>query len=151
MIRVQREAFDAGKELDAMTRGRRDVGAAVAFVGLVREMGETGNVCMLTLEHYPEMTSKELERIEADARERWPLLDVLIIHRFGTLEPGDPIVLVITLSAHRGAAFAAAEFLMDYLKTKAPFWKSEDSGSGENWVEAKDSDDSAAGRWSDKT
>jgi molybdopterin synthase catalytic subunit len=133
MIRVQREPFDAGKELDAMTRGRRDVGAVVAFVGLVREMGDTGNVCALTLEHYPEMTAKELERIEEDARNRWPLLDVLVIHRFGVLEPGDPIVLVITLSAHRGVAFAAAEFLMDYLKTKAPFWKS---------------DDSAADRWS---
>jgi molybdopterin synthase catalytic subunit len=148
MIRVQREPFDAGKELDAMTRGRRDVGAVVAFVGLVREMGDTGNVCALTLEHYPEMTAKELERIEEDARNRWPLLDVLVIHRFGVLEPGDPIVLVITLSAHRGVAFAAAEFLMDYLKTKAPFWKSENTGDGESWVEAKSTDDSAADRWS---
>lgn len=150
MIRIQREAFEAGKELDAMTRGRRDVGGAVAFVGLVREMGETGNVCSLTLEHYPEMTNRELERIEATARERWPLLDCLIVHRFGILEPGDPIVLVITLAAHRGAAFAAAEFLMDYLKTKAPFWKSEQTREGESWVEAKDSDDSAADRWSEK-
>jgi molybdopterin synthase catalytic subunit len=151
MIRIQREPFDAGKELDAMTRGRRDVGAAVAFVGLVREMGDTGNVCALTLEHYPEMTARELERIEEDARSRWPLLDALVIHRFGVLEPGDPIVLVITLSAHRGAAFAAAEFLMDYLKTKAPFWKSERSSDGEAWVDAKDSDDTAADRWTDKT
>jgi molybdopterin synthase catalytic subunit len=114
-------------------------------------MGETGNVCALTLEHYPEMTAKELERIEEVARQRWPLLEVLIIHRFGVLEPGDPIVLVITLSAHRGAAFAAAEFLMDYLKTQAPFWKSERTNDGEAWVEAKDSDDTAAGRWTDKT
>ena len=136
MIRVQTEDFDVSNEIAALTKGRSDIGAVVTFSGLVRDV-------TLTLEHYPGMTERELGKIEAEARERWKLQDVSIIHRVGELAPGDNIVLVITASAHRRDAFEAAEFLMDYLKTRAPFWKRE----GENWVEAKASDDKAAERW----
>ena len=139
MIRVQREDFDPGREADALVRGRTDVGALVTFTGLVR--GEPGNA--IELEHYPAMAQKELEAIEAQARARWPLQDCLVIHRHGKLLPGERIVLVVTASAHREAAFAAAEFLMDYLKTRAPFWKRE----GAVWVEAKAKDDDAMERW----
>ena len=136
MIRIQTEDFDVSNEIAALTKGRSDIGAVVIFSGLVRDV-------TLTLEHYPGMTERELGKIEAEARERWKLQDVSIIHRVGELAPGDNIVLVITASAHRRDAFEAAEFLMDYLKTRAPFWKRE----GENWVEAKASDDEAADRW----
>ena len=147
MIRVQRHDFDTGKEIDALTRGRTDVGAVVSFSGLVRDDAERDRLKSMTLEHFPGMTERELARVEDEARVRWPLLDVLIIHRYGELLPGDRIVLVVTLSHHRSAAFEAASFLMDYLKTRAPFWKRELRASGEHWVEARDSDDSAAARW----
>jgi molybdopterin synthase catalytic subunit len=136
MNRVQNEDFDVGAEIAALTRGRSDIGAVVTFSGLVRDV-------TLTLEHYAGMTERELGKIEAEAQARWALQACLIVHRVGTLKPGDNIVLVITASAHRKDAFEAAEFLMDYLKTRAPFWKRE----GEDWVEAKTSDDKAAERW----
>lgn len=147
MIRVQRHDFDIGKEIDALTRGRTDVGAVVSFSGLVRDDAGGDRLKSMTLEHFPGMTERELARVEEEARVRWPLLDVLIIHRHGELLPGDRIVLVVTLSHHRAAAFEAASFLMDYLKTRAPFWKRELRTSGERWVEARDSDDTAAARW----
>jgi molybdopterin synthase catalytic subunit len=135
--RVQAEAFDAAHEAALLTAGRTDIGALVTFTGLVRD-------APLTLEHYPAMTEKQLTTIAAEAWARWPLLAGTIIHRYGTLAAGDPIVLVAIASAHRGAAFEAAEFLMDWLKTRAPFWKNE---AGKGWVEAKASDDEAAARW----
>jgi len=143
MIRIQREDFDPGREADALVRGRTDIGALVTFTGLVR--GEAGSA--IELEHYPAMAEKELEAIEAEARKRWPLEACLVIHRHGRLLPGERIVLVVTASAHREAAFAAAEFLMDYLKTRAPFWKRETTQAGTIWVEAKSKDDDAAERW----
>jgi len=147
MIRVQRQDFDAAAELKAMTAGGSDIGAVVSFLGVVRGGAGAERISALTLEHYPGMTERELERIEAEARRRWPLQDCLVIHRHGRLEPGAQIVLVITTSAHRQAAFEACEFLVDWLKTKAPFWKRESTGSGETWVEARGSDDEAAARW----
>ena len=147
MIRVQREDFDTGKEIEALTRGRTDVGAVVSFAGLVRDDAAGDRLKSMTLEHFPGMTERELARVEEEARVRWPLLDVLIVHRFGELLPGDRIVLVVTLSHHRVAAFEAASFLMDYLKTRAPFWKRELRASGECWVDARDSDEAAAARW----
>ena len=147
MIRVQKQDFDIGAETAALRKGRTDVGAIAAFVGLVRDHAGGREITSMTLEHYPEMTEKELARIEAEARERWPLLDCLIVHRVGRLTPGDNIVLVITLSEHRHAAFEAAQFLMDYLKTTAPFWKSEENGEQRHWVAPRDSDDAAAERW----
>lgn len=147
MIRVQRESFDAGAELNAMLAKAKDPGAAVAFVGLVREMGETGRIRAISLEHYPGMTERELARIEAEAAARFRLDDALVIHRYGEMKPGDPIVLVITMAKHRQDAFAAAQFLMDYLKTRAPFWKAETGDSGVAWVEARASDDESAKRW----
>ena len=147
MIRVQREDFDIGAEIEGVRAGRTDNGAIVSFTGIVRETkGE--RVAAMTLEHYPGMTERELERIEAEARERWPITECTIIHRYGRLEPGDNIVLVVTASAHRQAAFDAAAFLMDYLKTSAPFWKSEEMPEGPRWVEAREADDKAARRWS---
>ncbi len=146
MIRVQREDFDIGAEIEKVRAGRTDIGAIVSFTGTVRETkGEP--IAAMTLEHYPGMTERELERIESKARERWPITDCTIIHRYGRLEPGDNIVLVVTASAHRQAAFEAAEFLMDYLKTNAPFWKSEETADGPRWVEARETDDEAARRW----
>lgn len=136
MNRVQTKDFDISAEIAALTKGRSDIGAVVTFSGLVRDV-------TLTLEHYAGMTERELDKIEAEAQARWALQACLIVHRIGTLKPGDNIVLVITASAHRKDAFEAAEFLMDYLKTRAPFWKRE----GDNWVEAKASDDQAAERW----
>ena len=127
MIRVQTQDFDIGAEIAALRDGRTDAGAIVAFVGTVREHAKNGAITAMTLEHYPGMTEKELARIEAEARGRWPLLDALVVHRIGRLLPGDNIVLVVTLSTHRQAAFEAAEFLMDYLKTSAPFWKTEET------------------------
>ena len=146
-VRVQEEDFDVGRELDAMTHGRKDVGAQASFVGLVRAANDGSAVNAMTLEHYPEMTRKALEDICAQAHGRWDLVDTLVIHRVGRLEPGDRIVLVGVTSAHRGEAFAACEFIMDFLKTRAPFWKREETPEGSRWVEARSSDDEAAARW----
>ncbi len=146
-VRVQAEDFDVGIEHAALTQGKTAIGGVALFVGLVRDMAGGQPVSAMTLEHYPGMTEKQLEAIEAEARRRWPLDDVLIIHRHGRLEPGDRIVLVATASAHRDAAFESCRFLMDWLKTKAPFWKLEATPEGERWVEAKESDDAAAARW----
>jgi molybdopterin synthase catalytic subunit len=146
-VRLQSEPFDAGAEIARLTAGRGDVGAVVTFTGICREDGETGKIGAMTLEHFPGMAEEELGRIEAEARARWPLIDSLIVHRHGRLVPRDPIVLVVTLAAHREAAFEAANFLMDYLKTSAPFWKKEETARGAQWVEAKDSDDTARDRW----
>jgi molybdopterin synthase catalytic subunit len=145
--RVQREDFDIAAEVAALTAGRTDVGAIVTFTGRVR--GQEGGVSAMTLEHYPGMTEAELSRIETEAQARWPLEASLIVHRVGALKPGDNIVLVVTISAHRHAAFEAAGFLMDYLKTRAPFWKKETDSSGkEIWVEASEGDEEAVRRWS---
>jgi molybdopterin synthase catalytic subunit len=146
-VRVQSEDFDVGRELDSLTHGRTDVGGLSSFVGLVRASNEGDSVKGMTLEHYPGMTEKALEDICAQAHARWNLIDSLVIHRVGALAPGDRIVLVGVASAHRGEAFEACEFIMDYLKTRAPFWKKEDTGQGSRWVEARASDDVAAQRW----
>jgi len=150
MIRVQADTFDIGAEIERLRADRTDVGAIVSFTGTVRDLGGDDAISDMTLEHYPGMTERALEQLEADARARWPLQDCLVVHRYGTLQPGENIVLVVTLSAHRQAAFEAAEFLMDDLKTRAPFWKKETTGDGTRWVEARDSDDDAAARWHDK-
>ncbi len=147
MIRVQREDFDLGAELAALTAGNPKVGGLAVFVGLVRDLSGDSAVGAMTLEHYPGMTERMLEKIEAEARERWPLEASLVVHRYGRLEPGDQIVLVATASAHREAAFEACQFLIDWLKTKAPFWKLEETAEGSRWVEARDSDNQAATRW----
>jgi molybdopterin synthase catalytic subunit len=146
-IRVQREDFDVGAELAALTGGRTDIGALTSFVGLVRDMAGTARIGAMTLEHYPGMTEKELARVEAEANARWPLSASLIVHRYGRLEPGDRIVLCAAASPHREAAFEACHFLIDWLKTSAPFWKLEDTEAGAKWVAALDSDDKAAARW----
>ncbi|HEX3973868.1 MAG TPA: molybdenum cofactor biosynthesis protein MoaE [Stellaceae bacterium] len=147
MIRVQREDFDPGKEIAALTRGRSDIGGVTSFIGLVRDMAGGDKISAMTLEHYPGMTEQQLEAIEAEAKKRWPLDAVLIVHRYGELKPGDRIVLVVTASSHRDAAFDACRFLIDWLKTKAPFWKLEETSAGPRWVDAKDSDDQAAAKW----
>ena len=147
MIRVQDGDFDIGQEIAALTAGRTDIGAIVTFTGTVRDQAGDTVIEEMLLEHYPGMTEAELERIEQEAHARWPLQASLIIHRHGRLVPGDNIVLVITASVHRQAAFEAAAFLMDYLKTSAPFWKQETSEAGRRWVEARESDDAAAERW----
>lgn len=149
MIRVQRDDFDIGAELSALTAGNYAVGGLAVFVGLVRDLAGETPISAMTLEHYPGMTEKMLARIEQQALQRWPLQASLIIHRYGRLEPGDRIVLVATASAHRQAAFEACQFLIDWLKTEAPFWKLEDTGEGEKWVEARAEDDDAAARWRD--
>lgn len=146
MIRVQTEDFDIGAEINALTDGRTDIGALVTFTGLVRDMNE-GRVTLMELEHYPGMTEKELVRIEQEAHQRWPLQASLIIHRIGRLLPGDNIVLVITASAHRQAAFEAASFLIDYLKTSAPFWKKEIRDGKARWVEVRERDNAAMKKW----
>jgi molybdopterin synthase catalytic subunit len=149
-IRVQRKDFDVGAELDALSAGNSNVGGVTSFTGLVRDIVGTSQSRggTMTLEHYPGMTEKMLVEIDAEAQSRWPLEASLIIHRYGRLEPGDRIVLVAAASAHRAAAFEACEFLIDWLKTKAPFWKLEETADGEaDWVEARDSDDRAAQRW----
>jgi len=146
-VRVQAEDFDVGRELEALTRGRRDVGGLASFVGLVRDANDGRAIQGMTLEHYPGMTEKALEDIVAQAHARWDLIDTVVIHRVGSLVPGDRIVMVGVASAHRGEAFEACEFVMDYLKTRAPFWKREDTPEGARWVEARASDDTAAGRW----
>jgi molybdopterin synthase catalytic subunit len=147
VIKVQREDFDVGAELTALTHGNHRIGGVASFVGLVRDVAGDQAIGAMTLEHYPGMTEKMLAKIEAEARRRWALEDCLIVHRFGRLEPGDRIVLVVTASAHRQAALEACAFLIDWLKTKAPFWKREQTAQGEQWVEARAGDDQAAARW----
>lgn len=149
MIRVQREDFDVGAELAALTAGNHSVGGLAVFVGLVRDVAGAAALGAMTLEHYPGMTEKMLERIEAEANQRWPLEASLIVHRTGRLEPGERIVLVAAASRHRQAAFDACQFLIDWLKTKAPFWKLEETESGPQWVEARSSDDRATERWTE--
>jgi molybdopterin synthase catalytic subunit len=146
-VRLQREAFDIAGEIAAMTGGRTDIGAVVTFTGICRGTEDDGPISALTLEHYPGMAEEEISRHVAEAERRWPLLGVTVIHRYGRIEPGETIVLVVTASSHRQAAFAAGEFLMDYLKTRAPFWKREERAGDAQWVEAKDDDDEAAARW----
>ena len=146
MIRVQREAFDVGAELAALTAGRTDVGALASFVGLVRDHAEAP-ITAMALEHYPGMTERKLAEIEAEALARWPLQASLIVHRYGRMLPGEPIVLVATASPHRAAALEACAFLIDWLKTKAPFWKLEENLDAHRWVEARSADDEAAARW----
>lgn len=147
MIRVQEQPFDAGEEMQALKAGKHHIGGTAMFVGSVREVTGKDSISAMTLEHYPGMTEKALAGIEAEARQRWPVDDILIIHRFGRLLPGEDIVLVVCTSSHREAAFAACQFLMDWLKTRAPFWKLEEHGGTATWVEAKSSDDEAATRW----
>jgi molybdopterin synthase catalytic subunit len=147
-VRVQEADFDVGAEIAALRHGDARVGAVAVFVGTVRDVNEGGAVATMTLEHYPGMTEKMLAGIEAEALKRWPLAASLIVHRYGRLEPGDRIVLVVTCSAHRQAAFEANMFLVDWLKTKAPFWKLEERPDGAAWVEARASDDDAAAKWS---
>jgi molybdopterin synthase catalytic subunit len=149
VIRVQREDFDIGAEIAKLRAGRTDIGAIVTFIGTVRDQG--GAIAEMALEHYPGMTEAELQRIEAEAKSRWKLQASLIVHRYGSLKPGDNIVLVVTASEHRDAAFDAAKFLMDYLKTRAPFWKRETGPDGARWVEHEARDDEAAARWRKKT
>ena len=145
MIRVQCEDFDPGAEITRLSAGRADVGAVASFVGLVRGNGD--DVRAMTLEHYPGMTERQLQALEDEARRRWPLLDVTVIHRFGRLEVGERIVLVAVASSHRGDAFQACEFLMDWLKTRAPFWKLEDGPGGGQWVEARAADEAKSDQW----
>ena len=147
MIRVQTEDFDPGVELARLHAGRSDIGAVVSFVGLVRGESHGEALTSMTLEHFPGMTERELTRIADEARARWKLDGVVVVHRVGELKPGERIVMVATASGHRQSAFEAAAFLMDYLKTRAPFWKRELRASGEHWVEARGSDDEAAARW----
>jgi molybdopterin synthase catalytic subunit len=147
VIRVQQQDFDLGTELSQLTEGNPAIGGLCSFVGLVRDMAGDDQISAMTLEHYPGMTEKALEEIEAEAHQRWALDATLIIHRYGRLEPGEQIVLVAAASAHREAAFEACHFLIDWLKTKAPFWKLEDTPDGGKWVDARDSDDAATLRW----
>ena len=147
MIRVQQEDFDVGAEVARLSDGNRAIGGLAVFVGLVREMAGDHRIDAMTLEHYPGMTEKKLAEIEAEAHARWPLEASLIVHRYGRLEPGDRIVLVACASPHRDAAFDACRFLIDWLKTEAPFWKLEESDAGAHWVDARDSDDTAKKRW----
>ena len=146
-VSVREADFDIGSEIDALTAGDREIGAVVSFTGLVREMAGEASISGLTLEHYPGMTERALSGIVSEARARWPLSGLRVIHRVGRLAPGDRIVLVLTASRHREAAFEAAAFLMDYLKTRAPFWKREDGPGGGQWVDARESDEAAARRW----
>jgi molybdopterin synthase catalytic subunit len=149
-VRIQTHEFDTGAEIAAIRRGNPAVGAVASFVGIVRDVNEGDHVSEMTLEHYPGMTEKSIEGIIDEARRRWDVIDALVVHRVGTLRPTDPIVLVVVASGHRGDAFAACEFIMDYLKTQAPFWKKECTGEGARWVEARASDDAAAERWRTK-
>ncbi len=149
MIRVQREDFDIGAEIEALTSGRHEIGAIASFVGVTRaKAGEDRTVSAMTLEHYPAMTERQLAAIEAEACRRWDLSASLIVHRHGRLEPGERIVLVVTAAPHRQAALDACAFLIDWLKTKAPFWKREETSDGARWVAARDTDERAAERWS---
>ncbi|MEO8039335.1 MAG: molybdopterin synthase catalytic subunit MoaE [Betaproteobacteria bacterium] len=146
-IRVQTEDFDVGAEIARLRAGNPDIGAIASFIGVCRDRNDGASVGEMTLEHYPGMTEKALQAIASEARTRWSLIDLVIVHRVGTLRPTDQIVLVIVSGGHRGEAFAACEFLMDYLKTKAPFWKKESTPGGERWVDSRASDDMAADRW----
>jgi len=147
VVRVQSEDFDVAREIAALRGRDTRVGAVAAFIGLVRDVNDAAAVSTLSLEHYPGMTEKALGGIVAEAKARWRIYDATVIHRIGELQPADQIVLVAVSSAHRGEAFAACEFIMDYLKTRAPFWKKEQTPAGERWVEARASDDEAAARW----
>ncbi|KIU49170.1 MULTISPECIES: molybdenum cofactor biosynthesis protein MoaE [Bradyrhizobium] len=146
-IRIQQADFDVAREIAGLSQGRTDIGAVVSFSGICRGSEQGEPIAALTLEHYPEMAEAEIGRHADEALARWPLQGLTVIHRFGRIAPGENIVLVVTASAHRQAAFEAAEFLMDYLKTSAPFWKREESARGTNWIEARDHDDDAAARW----
>ena len=146
-VRVQQQDFDAGAELARLRAGSRRIGAIASFIGTVRDLNEGEGVAAMTLEHYPGMTERALEDICAQARARWDIIDLAVIHRHGELAAGDQIVFVAVACAHRGEAFAACEFVMDYLKTRAPFWKKERTPHGERWVEAREADDQAAARW----
>jgi molybdopterin synthase catalytic subunit len=148
-VRIQREPFDVAAEARALTRGRDDAGAVVTFTGICRGAEGGEPIAALTLEHYPGMAEAEIERHVAEAVSRWPLIGVTVIHRYGRIVPGEDIVMVVTVSSHREAAFAAAEFLMDYLKTRAPFWKQVEKAGAKSWVEAKAVDDAAASRWTE--
>lgn len=151
-VRVQAERFDIGAEITALTQGHTDIGGLCSFVGLVRDMNDGAEVRAMTLEHYPDMALEMLHRIEGEARARWKIDACLIIHRFGRLLPGDPIVLVVCAGAHRDAAFTACRFLMDRLKTDAPFWKAEEGAAGTTrWVAARTADDVAAAGWDDES
>lgn len=146
-VRVQTQDFDAGLEIGLLSIARKDIGAVVSFIGQVRDVNEGDAVAKLSLEHYPGMTEKALEAIVSQAKSRWDIVDAVVIHRVGTLQPADQIVLVAVSSAHRGEAFKACEFIMDYLKTDAPFWKKEQTSTGERWVDAKITDEDARERW----
>ena len=146
-VRVQTQDFDAGAEIAALRRSDPRIGAVASFIGLVRDVNDGDSVREMTLEHYPGMTERALEQIVAEAKSRWDIIDVLVVHRVGRLAPADQIVLVVVTGAHRGEAFAACEFVMDYLKTRAPFWKKEATTEGARWVEARAADDQAAERW----
>ena len=146
-VRIQTADFDVGAEIAALRRNNPRIGAVASFVGVVRDVNEGDAVAEMTLEHYPGMTERSIEEIITQARGRWEVLDARVIHRIGTLKASDQIVLVVVASAHRGDAFAACEFIMDYLKTRAPFWKKEQAGKGARWVEAREADDIAAERW----
>jgi molybdopterin synthase catalytic subunit len=148
-VRVQLADFDVGAEIAALRRADPGIGAIASFIGLVRDVNEGEVIAGMTLEHYPGMTEKALAGIVDQAKQRWDIIDALVIHRVGELKPLDQIVLVVVAGAHRGAAFAACEFIMDYLKTQAPFWKKERTAQGARWVEARESDDQAAERWSE--
>lgn len=147
MIKVQREDFDIGGEISRMTKDNSAIGGLSCFVGLVRDIAGDAKITSMTLEHYPGMTESQLGALEAEARQRWQLEDVLIVHRYGRLLPGDRIVLVVTASCHREASLRSCEFLIDWLKTKAPFWKLEDTENGAKWVAAREEDNKAADRW----
>jgi len=147
-VRVQTEDFDVSVEIAALRRGNPKIGALASFVGVVRDVNDGDSVATLKLEHYPGMTEKAIEAIVAEAKARWNIVDVTVIHRVGDLRPLDQIVLAVVAGGHRGDAFAACEFIMDYLKTRAPFWKKEQTSQGARWVEARSSDDEAAERWS---
>lgn len=146
-VRVQQADFDISAEIAALRAGNPKIGAIASFIGVVRDLNEGDAVAEMTLEHYPGMTEKSIADIITQARERWQVMDALVIHRIGTLRPLDQIVLVVVTSSHRGDAFAACEFIMDYLKTRAPFWKKEQTPQGARWVDARASDDAAAERW----
>jgi len=150
-VRIQTEDFDIAREIAALRAANRKVGAVASFIGTVRDVNDGSAVATLTLEHYPGMTEKALEEIVAEARSRWQIIDATVIHRIGELKPLDQIVLVVVVGEHRGEAFAACEFLMDYLKTRAPFWKKEQTSEGSRWVDARGSDDIAADRWGKPT
>ena len=146
-VRIQTEDFDAGAEIASLRRGNAKIGAVASFIGVCRDANDGDIVTAMTLEHYPGMTEKAIEKIVAEAKERWDIADVLVVHRVGELKPTDQIVLVVVTGAHRGEALASCEFIMDYLKTRAPFWKKEQTSRNARWVESRASDDEAAGRW----